>query len=216
MMTLGLYLPGGSVLHRLPPGAKLAFLVLAGAASIFVRSPWQVAAGLVGVVCLYFLAGLSPRVLWAQVRPLWWLLLLLGGFHLVVNGWARAVVVLGVLVGLVLLAALVTLTTRTTALVDVVVRVLGPLRLVGVHPERVGLLLSLGIRSVPVVVGLAAEVREAQLARGLGASPRAFAVPLVVRSLRHADALGEALAARGLDDTADAADADDWAPRTDR
>jgi len=53
---------------------------------------------------------------------------------------------------------------------------------------------------VPVVVGLAEEVREAQLARGLGMSPRAFAVPLVVRSLRHADALGEALAARGVDD----------------
>ncbi len=72
--------------------------------------------------------------------------------------------------------------------------------MVGVDPERIGLLLSLGIRSVPVVVGLAEEVREAQLARGLGMSPRAFAVPLVVRSLRHADALGEALAARGVDD----------------
>lgn len=44
-------------------------------------------------------------------------------------------------------------------------------------PERVGLLLSLGIRAVPVVVGLAAQVREAQLARGLGASPLAFAAP---------------------------------------
>ncbi len=53
---------------------------------------------------------------------------------------------------------------------------------------------------MPVVVGLAEEVREAQRARGLGASPRAFAVPLVVRTLRHADALGEALAARGVDD----------------
>jgi len=139
-------------------------------------------------------------VLWQQVRPLWWVLALLGVFHVVVSGWARAYEVIGALVGLVLLAALVTITTRTTALIDVVVRVCRPLAFVGVDPERIGLLLSLGIRSVPVVVGLAAEVREAQLARGLGMSPRAFAVPLVVRSLRHADALGEALAARGVDD----------------
>ncbi|MEP6817137.1 MAG: energy-coupling factor transporter transmembrane protein EcfT [Marmoricola sp.] len=200
MVTLGLYLPGDSLVHRLPAGVKLLFLVLAGAGSIFVRDPWQVAAALTAVGCLYLVAELSTRVLWAQVRPLWWLVLLLGVFHVLVNGWARTVVVLGVLVGLVLLAALVTLTTRTTDLIEVVVRVSGPLRVVGVDPERVGLLLSLGIRSVPVVVGLADEVREAQLARGLGASPRAFAVPLVVRSLRHADALGEALAARGLDD----------------
>jgi biotin transport system permease protein len=61
-------------------------------------------------------------------------------------------------------------------------------------------MLTLGIRCVPVVVGLAEEVREAQLARGLGSSPRAFAVPLIVRSLRHADALGEALVARGVAD----------------
>ena len=70
-----------------------------------------------------------------------------------------------------------------------------------VDPERVGLPIALGIRSVPVVVGLAEEVRDAQLARGLGASARAPSrYPSLVRSLRHADALGEALAARGLDD----------------
>jgi biotin transport system permease protein len=74
------------------------------------------------------------------------------------------------------------------------------LRRVGVDPERIGLLLALGVRCVPVVVGLAEQVRDAQRARGLGASPRAFAVPLIVRSLRHADALGEALVARGVED----------------
>ena len=79
-------------------------------------------------------------------------------------------------------------------------RVLRPLRRVGVDPDRVGLLLALSIRSVPVVVGIAEEVRDAQRARGLRGSPRAYAVPLVIRSLRHADALGEALAARGVDD----------------
>ena len=54
-----------------------------------------------------------------------------------------------------------------------------------------------------LVVGLAEQVRDAQRARGLSASPRAFAVPLVVRSLRHADALGDALVARGVDDDHD-------------
>jgi biotin transport system permease protein len=200
MVMLGLFRPGRSLVHRLPAGAKLLLLVVAAAGSILVHHPWQVAVVLAAVGCLYLVAELSPRVLVAQLRPLWWVIVLLGAFHVLVNGWARAFVVLGLLVALVLLAALVTLTTRTTELIEVVVRVMRPLTRFGVDPERVGLLLSLGIRSVPVVVGLAAEVREAQLARGLGTSARAFAVPLVVRSLRHADALGEALAARGLDD----------------
>ena len=76
-------------------------------------------------------------------------------------------VVVGVLALLVLLAALVTLTTRTTDLVDALVAACRPLRLLGVDPERVGLMLALGIRCVPVVVGLAEDVRDAQRARGL-------------------------------------------------
>jgi biotin transport system permease protein len=94
----------------------------------------------------------------------------------------------------------VTLTSRTSELVDALVAVLRPLRRLGVDPQRIGLLLALAIRSVFVVLQIAEEVRDAQRARGLTASPRAYAVPLIIRSLRHADELGEALVARGADD----------------
>jgi biotin transport system permease protein len=200
MTTLGLYLPGSSVVHRAPASTKLVALVVVGAVSFLLDAPWQVGTALGLVVAGYVLAGVSLRLLLRQARPLLWLLLAVGAFHLVVSGWERALVVTGVILVLVLLAGLVTLTTRTTELVDTLVRALGPLRRVGVDPERVGLLLALSIRSVPVVVGIAEEVRDAQRARGLQSSPRAYAVPLVIRSLRHADALGEALAARGVDD----------------
>jgi len=61
-------------------------------------------------------------------------------------------------------------------------------------------MLALGMRSVPIVIGVAQEVRDAQRARGAGFAPQAYAVALVVRSLRVATALGDALVARGLDD----------------
>ena len=200
MSQLGLYVPGASPLHRAPAGLKLAVMVAAGIASVFLDHAWQVPVALALVLAAYALAGLSMRVVVGQVRPLLWIGVVTAGFHLVVNGWERAVVVVGVLAVLVLLAALVTLTTRTTDLVDAVVAACRPLRVVRIEPERIGLVIALGVRCVPVVIGLAEGVRDAQRARGLTASPRAFAVPLIVRSLRHADALGEALAARGLDD----------------
>jgi biotin transport system permease protein len=198
--TLGLFLPGTSVLHRLPAGAKLLLLVAGGAGSVLLDQPWQVGAALVVVVLGYAVARLPARVLLRQARALVWLLAVIGLFHVLVSGWERAAVVVGVILTLVLLAGLVTLTTRTTELVDTLVTVLRPLRRTGVDPERVGLLLALSIRSVPVVAGIAGEVRDAQRARGLTASPRAYAVPLIIRSLRHADELGEALVARGADD----------------
>ena len=200
MSSLGLYRPGTSVPHRLPAGAKLLVLVAAGVGSVFVDRPWQVGAALALVTLGYVVAGLSLGTMLRQARPLVWILLLVGAFHVVVNGWERALVVTGVILALVLQAGLVTLTTRTSELVDALVRALGPLRRVGVDPERIGLLLALGIRSVFVVAQIAEEVRDAQRARGLTASPRAYAVPLIIRSLRHADELGEALVARGVDD----------------
>ncbi len=200
MSPLGLYVPGSSVLHRAPAGAKLLVLVTAGLGALWLDEVWQVLVALVVVLVGYGVAGLPIRVAGRQLRPLVWIAAGTAVFHVLVNGWERAFVVVGVLAVLVLLAALVTLTTRTTALVDAVVTACRPLRVLRVDAERVGLMIALGIRCVPVVVGLAQDVRDAQRARGLSASPRAFAVPLIVRSLRHADALGEAMVARGVDD----------------
>ena len=200
MSPLGLYVPGSSVLHRAPAGAKLLVLVAAGLGALWLDEVWQVLVALGVVLVGYRVAGLPIRVAGRQLRPLVWIAAGTAVFHVLVNGWERAFVVVGVLAVLVLLAALVTLTTRTTALVDAVVTACRPLRVLRVDAERVGLMIALGIRCVPVVVGLAQDVRDAQRARGLSASPRAFAVPLIVRSLRHADALGEAMVARGVDD----------------
>jgi biotin transport system permease protein len=198
--TLGLYRPGTSVVHRAPAGAKLVLLLLAGVGSVFVHHIWQAVAGLLVVTALYTVSGFSPVQMARQARPLLWLLVVIGAFHVLYDGWARAAVVVGVILVLLLSAALVTLTSTTTALVDSLVALLRPAQRVGVDPERVGLLLALSIRSVPVVAALATEVRDAQRARGLTSSARAFAVPLIIRALRHADLLGEALVARGVED----------------
>ncbi len=200
MSTFAVYLPGDSVLHRMPAGAKLVGLATVAMLSVLLRQPWQVAVLLVAVVVLYAVARIPWRTALGQARPIAWFAAGLAVFQLVVSGWERAVLVVGGLLGLVLLAALVSLTTRTTAIVDAVVVGAGPLRRVGADPERLGLLVALAVRAVPVVIDLAREVREAQLARGAAASPTAFVVPLVVRSLRHADHLADALVARGIDD----------------
>ena len=63
-----------------------------------------------------------------------------------------------------------------------------------------GLAVALVIRSIPVIVELSRTAREARMARGMQRSVRAFVTPLVIRTVRHADRVGEALIARGIDD----------------
>jgi biotin transport system permease protein len=198
--VIGLYVPGDSLLHRAPAGLKLVVLAAAVTVIVLLDDPWQLALAAAAVAALYLVAGIPPATALAQVRPLLWFAVVLLAVHTVLNGWMRAAVVVGSLVVAVAAAALVTLTTRTTALLDTVERALRPARRLGVDPARVALMLALAIRAVPVVADLAGEVRDAQRARGAGVDLRTFAVPLVVRTLRRADAMGEALAARGLDD----------------
>jgi biotin transport system permease protein len=194
------YAPGGSLLHRLPAGAKLAGLAVSCTALLLLRSPAALAGAAAVVALLYIVSGVGAAAAWAQVRPVRWLALILCGVQLLYAGPSGAVSAALRVVLAVALAGLVTLTTRTEALMACLERCLAPARFVGLDPFRLSLLLSLTLRSVPVVAGLVVRVREAQRARGVERSMRAFAVPLVVSALRHADALGEALAARGLDD----------------
>lgn len=200
MSLLGQYVPGTTVVHRVPAGAKLLGLVGLAVLAQLLRVWWQDVLLLAAVLVLYPVAGLPLRRALGQLRALWWVLAAVAVAQVLLATWPAAVSVVATLLLLVLAAGLITLTTTTTAMSEVVVRLLGPFRRFGIAPERVGLLLALSIRAIPVVLGLAEEIRDAQRARGLPTSPRAFAVPLLVRALRHAQRMGDALVARGLDD----------------
>ena len=201
MNTFGLYHPGPSILHRLPAGPKLLVTaVVIVVLSLWIRQPWQVLPAAALAVIAYFTARIPLRLTVVQLRPIVWMLAFVGAFQWIVAGWERAVVICGSLLVAVALAALVTLTTRMTDMLDAIVTAARPLRRVGVDPDRVGLVLVMTIRAIPLLGAVVARVTEARKARGLGFSLRALVVPVVVGALMTAEAMGEALAARGVDD----------------
>lgn len=192
---------GSSPLHRLPAGRKLLVLVLAELlVAVAVRSVVAAAVALVVTAGGYAVARLPMRVVWRSLRTILLVALVVGAAQWWYAGPERGAVVATQLLVAVALAVLTTLTTRTSELLDALERGLKPLQHLGIDTGRVSLTLALTVRSVPVVAGLLAEIREAARARGLRAGPATLGVPLVVRTLRHAEQLGEALAARGVDD----------------
>jgi biotin transport system permease protein len=197
---LGLYVPGTSPVHRAPAGPKLLVLLVFVTLVVVRREVWWLT-GACGLAALGFAVAHPPwgRV-WQVLRLLLVLAVFVGGLQLwLVGAQAAAVTVLS-LVAALAAANLFTLTTRIDAVVAAVERGLGPLRRFGVRPERLGLLVGLTVQAVGTLAAIAGSVREAAVARGAGRSPTAFAVPFVVRTLRHADELGEALTARGVGD----------------
>lgn len=192
------YLPGASVVHRMGAGPKLAvFAALALVSSAYPHGAWSVTVSLVVVCTLYLVARLPVKVLIVEMWRLRWLMLVLGSalwlFASPLTAWISTARVMSLL----LLAALLTITTRMGDLLGVLRRMLRPLGRLGVDADAIAMTISLALTMIPVVAGFAHAVGEAQRARGIRLGLRTT-VPLMVRTLRHADEVGDALAARGL------------------
>ncbi|MCW0215490.1 MAG: energy-coupling factor transporter transmembrane protein EcfT [Pseudonocardia sp.] len=200
MTPLGLYVPGGSLLHRLPAGAKFLGMLVLVTVTVLLGSPVAL-----GAVCAVVALGYPlARIPWNRVWPLLRTLLLLAVVIGVLQTWLLDARSAGVtvlrLVSALGAASLFTFTTRIDDVVAAIERALGPLQRFGVRPDRIGLLVGLTLQAVTTLSGIAASVREAARARGAERSVVAFAVPFLVRTLKHADELGDALAARGEGD----------------
>jgi biotin transport system permease protein len=204
-VTAPLYVAGSSPVHRTPAGGKL--LLLAALAVVLFAFPTPaVVLGLLLLVLVVGLgtAGLPVALLLRQVRVVAVFLVLVVGIQLVVAGVLPAVVSGARLLALVLAAAVVTATTPVSAMVALVERLCAPLRFVGVRPARVGLVIAMALRFLPLVAERADRIREAQAARG-GAvrglrAVTTTVVPLVVQLLQLAHTVSEALDARGAAD----------------
>lgn len=200
MSPLGLYESGTSPLHRAPAGWKFLGLLSFAVLVLVLRTPLLLGGCAVLVLIGHVLAGLPARRCWQAARlfiPVlamvfalqWWLLEL----DMAIAITLRLFAALGA-------ANLFTLTTRVDDLVTAVERGLGPTRRFGLRPERLGLLVGLTLQAVAALSTIATQTREAQRARAAERSTVAFAVPFLIRTLRHSEELGEALAARGVGD----------------
>jgi biotin transport system permease protein len=197
---LGVHHPGSTPLHRVPAGPKLGLLVGYGVVVVALRGPWPPTVALGISVLLALSARVPVRDLWRGLRPMLLIVGVLAVFQAWQRGWPAAVEVAATVLALVVAATTFTATTPTDRLLDAITRGLGPFRRVGVRPEAVALAFSLMIAAIPRIADIAAETRDAARARGLERSPRAYLTPLVIRTVAHAHATGDALHARGLAD----------------
>src|SRR3712207_1728935 len=182
---MALYVPRASIVHRTPAGWKLLALVGLSVLLFAVPTLPVVAGTLAGVLLTgLVVAQLPVTTLARQARAvLWWLVAIFAMHAVLTDVWTGTLTVVRLL-ALVLAAAVVTATTRVSAMVAVVERICGPLRWVGVRPARIGLVIAMALRFIPLLVERADRIREAQAARGGSARGlrgiRTTVVPLLV------------------------------------
>lgn len=221
-ITIGQFIPGNSMLHRLDPRIKI-IIVMAFVLALFFINHVKGYALLVG--CTFVAVSLSKIPLITVLRglkPLWWIVLFTLCIHFfftpgtVVWQWkslalTREGITQGVLMSvrlivLILVSSLLTLTTSPINLTDGIERLLSVLRPLGVPAHEIAMMMTIALRFIPTLAEEADKIIKAQTARGADFSSgsiivratnlSAIMVPLFISAFRRADELALAMESR--------------------
>ena len=222
-ITLGQFIPGTSILHRMDPRAKQAwtgaFMVV-----VFLMETWPeylLLGMFTGVLLL--VSGVPPKQSLKGLKPLLVLLAFttvlnlflipgrelvsLGPLTITHEGLQMGIRIFFRLVMLVVIASLMTLTTTPMALTDGLERLMSPLKRLHVPVHEISMMMSIALRFIPTLLEETERIMKAQASRGaefdtgnLFRRVRSFVpvlVPLFVSAFKRADELAEAMESRG-------------------
>ena len=215
-VSVNLFIPGKSWLHRTDPRVKLLFVAFVLFLLILFKNIWVMVAACILLHLLHWSAG-TPleklQFIWRTLLPVGLLMLVLRMLFypagsVLFEFWFIKITTIGLAEGIVLALRIMTMalavfawlyTTTQADLVQAFVR-LG-------MPHEWGLTLSLALRYIPTFQGTYSLVSEAQQTRGLNIDQsKGFQrvrqmmqifVAMIISSLRSSEQLAMALEARG-------------------
>jgi len=222
-ITLGQYYPGNSLIHRLDPRTKLIAVMVLMTSLLFSYKPiFLIGFTLITVFAIAF-SKIPFNLVFRNLRPFIWLFAITLLVHILWTPglilWEIPVIGLdvtreGVQMGflysirlglLVILAALLTLSTSPIELTDALDRLLSPLKYIGLPVHEIVLMLTLSLRFIPTLLEEAERIKNAQVSRGASFDGNVIdrikniiplILPLFVSAFRRADELAMAMDSR--------------------
>ena len=221
-IMIGQYFPGNSVVHALDPRTKIV-LTLVYISSIFLAAGYSayIFLGLY-LILIIGLAKIPVKIVIRSIRPIWIILLLTAGIHLLMTPGTPIVSLgplevteeglrLGIqmsvrLVLLIVVSSMLTFTTSPIALTDAIERLLSPLKRLRLPVHELAMMMTIALRFVPTLLEETDRIMKAQMARGAdfssgnllkrGQNMVPLLVPLFISAFRRADDLATAMEAR--------------------
>ena len=218
-ITLGQYVAGDSVIHKLDPRTKIAMMILYIAMTFLVKDIWFLTIPFVYLV----LAGISLRYILNSLKPIRFLLVLMFLLNLfftkgetvwldlrfwqltgeaVLQSFFLSIRIVLLVAG----ASMLTLTTSPIALTDGLEKLLTPLKIFHFPAHELAMMMTIALRFVPTLMDESEKIRNAQMSRGADfesgnvfkrvKSMIPILIPLFVSSFRKADDLAIAMESR--------------------
>lgn len=221
-ITIGQYVKGDSILHRLDPRTKIFGMLAIMVALFFVNNWIGLVYAAVVVFAVLFASQVPLKFYIRGVKPLRWILLFTaaiqifltpgeiiwqwGILHITAEGVRLAIFMCVRLVLLVMTTSVLTLTTTPIALTDAVENLLSPFKRIGVPAHELAMMMTIALRFIPLLADETEKIMAAQKARGAafdegGLMDRARAllpilVPLFLSAINRASELAMAMEAR--------------------
>ena len=221
-ITIGQYVKGDSVLHRLDPRTKIFGMLAIMVALFFVNNWIGLLYAAVVVFAVLFASQVPLKFYIRGVKPLRWILLFTaaiqifltpgeiiwqwGILHITAEGVRLAIFMCVRLVLLVMTTSVLTLTTTPIVLTDAVENLLSPFKRIGVPAHELAMMMTIALRFIPLLADETEKIIAAQKARGAafdegGLMDRARAllpilVPLFLSAINRASELAMAMEAR--------------------
>lgn len=221
-ITIGQYVKGESILHRLDPRTKIFGMLAIMVALFFVNNWIGLVYAAVVVFAVLFASQVPLKFYIRGVKPLRWILLFTaaiqifltpgeiiwqwGILHITAEGVRLAIFMCVRLVLLVMTTSVLTLTTTPIVLTDAVENLLSPFKRIGVPAHELAMMMTIALRFIPLLADETEKIMAAQKARGAafdegGLMDRARAllpilVPLFLSAINRASELAMAMEAR--------------------
>lgn len=221
-LTIGQFIPGDSLAHRLDPRTKIMIILVFIVALFMARGliPWV--ALTVFTALAVALSEIPPRMLVRGLKPVMFIIVLTVSLNLFMTRGTPLFRIgplvatseglsFGLLMGfriilLIVFSSLLTLTTSPISLTDGLEALLKPFQRIGVPAHELAMMMSIALRFIPTLLEEADKIMKAQMARGADFESGNFLqrarslvpllVPLFVSAFRRADELAMAMEAR--------------------
>ena len=164
-ITIGQYVKGDSVLHRLDPRTKIFGMLAIMVALFFVNNWIGLLYAAVVVFAVLFASQVPLKFYIRGVKPLRWILLFTaaiqifltpgeiiwqwGILHITAEGVRLAIFMCVRLVLLVMTTSVLTLTTTPIVLTDAVENLLSPFKRIGVPAHELAMMMTIALRFIP-------------------------------------------------------------------
>ncbi|MBQ1565639.1 MAG: energy-coupling factor transporter transmembrane protein EcfT [Clostridia bacterium] len=222
-ITLGQFVAGDSVIHKLDPRTKIGMMILYIVMTFLVKKIYFLAIPFAYLVIELVLSGISLRYILNSLKPIRFLLIFmfllnlfftkgehvwldLGFWQLTGEAVLQSCFLAVRIILLVAGASMLTLTTSPIALTDGIERLFAPLKIFHFPAHELAMMMTIALRFVPTLMDESEKIRNAQMSRGADfesgnifkrvKSMIPILIPLFVSSFRKADELAIAMESR--------------------